>query len=1311
MTETAPNTTDTAPAPNRNNRNNRNRYNRSSGTPRTAPRIPRVSTFKGSTPEMNGHVFECHGEGTEQKQFAKTVEELQHYANKNLKQTNDLSTLFKKLEKPTIPLPRNLDTDEMKNSLLSRIWEKEVDFYVKRKVTLEDNMQALFSIVWGQCSDAMQAKLTGLSTYESIEEECDCAKLLKEIKGITFKFEAQRNPYFALDDAMIKYFTYYQMPGDSNAEHLKTFQSLVEVIEYYGGSVVNEHALLSYELAKKDPTRTVENCTGSEKKEAKAICKTKNLAIAFLKRSDRKRYATLLTELENNYARGTDQLPTTITGAYNLLVNYKPIVQAQVRRQNTANPTQEISFAQNSVLIAGTDGNTYPRTTCFKCQKNGHLATYCPDNIAVVQNAVEVQNAVQLLQDTIEIDQVSDGESIEFTMTQLCAEISLNQANATHINKNWILLDSQSTASVFNNKSFLNNIRPATESNGIRVYGTGGYQDSHLVGDVKNFGTVWYNEHSLANILSMAAVRKKFRITMDTASEAALIVHATNGKLMKFTEYKSGLYYYDPTTTKSTKKSVNSYSFIQTVEENKSHFTRREIEGADKARRLYRLLGRPNWNKFLRALNNNRIRNCPVTAADAKRAMFIYGREVAKIKGITTRQKPDHVPDLVPIPIPPTIKDHHNSITLCADFFFVQGIPFLHTISRKIQFRSVADVTSRAKGTMLTGINAMKRIYETRGFTVTNLHADNEFGCIRNDILPCNLNTTAANEHVGEVERSVRTVKESVRSTCHSIPFKRIPKLMITSMVRLAVTNLNILPAENGISKHLSPHTIITGKPGPDYNMISKVEFGTYVQVHDEPSPTNTNTARTTGAIALNPTGNEQGAYYFMSLNTGERLNRRKWTELPMGNDVIAAVEARALREGQPSLKGGCPLFEWRPDVPIQNNENQDVNNHEPAQLDEEEHDDDDNNDDDIDNDEHNQENTENDDEHEDVSTSDEDNDENIDISFGTENDDDLSYEPEDTSDSDDEIKPNQDESIAVESSDDENTTAAIADIEEIRSDNCIELRSAIKQEVPDIEEIRSDHHIGELRSAIKQEDVTATHDTQGPQLRRSNRERNYEHRNTYEREFQHTNVGTGITEDIDENDATTEPNLTEEEIEGMHNMVTGIVMTQMSAQRGIKKFGQRAVDAVIKEYVQLDDKRVLSPEDATKLTTEQKQKALDAITLLKEKRCGRMKGRVVGNGKKQRGYVSKEDSASPTVAPTSLLVSLVIDAMEARDVATCDIEGAYLHAFMRDYVLLKITGGMVDIMVQVNPEKYEKYVVYENEVKTLSLRILKALY
>jgi hypothetical protein len=48
------------------------------------------------------------------------------------------------------------------------------------------------------------------------------------------------------------------------------------------------------------------------------------------------------------------------------------------------------------------------------------------------------------------------------------------------------------------------------ESNG------GGSQEMTEVATVKNFGDVWFNQNSIANILSLAEVRKKFRVTMDT---------------------------------------------------------------------------------------------------------------------------------------------------------------------------------------------------------------------------------------------------------------------------------------------------------------------------------------------------------------------------------------------------------------------------------------------------------------------------------------------------------------------------------------------------------------------------------------------------------------------------------------------------------------------------------------------------------------------------------------------------------------------------------------------------------------------------
>jgi hypothetical protein len=109
----------------------------------------------------------------------------------------------------------------------------------------------------------------------------------------------------------------------------------------------------------------------------------------------------------------------------------------------------------------------------------------------------------------------------------------------------------------------------------------------------------------------------------------------------------------------------------------------------------------------------------------------------------------------------------------------------------------------------------------------------------------------------------------------------------------------------------------MTGVSSPDYHSM-KIEFGLYVQVFEENNPTNTNKSRTTGAIALNPTGNAQGDHFFMSLSTWKRLSRTQWTVLLMPNTVIMAVENQAEIKKQPLIVGGCQLFEWRPNNPVQ---------------------------------------------------------------------------------------------------------------------------------------------------------------------------------------------------------------------------------------------------------------------------------------------------------------------------------------------------------------------------------------------------------
>jgi hypothetical protein len=156
-----------------------------------------------------------------------------------------------------------------------------------------------------------------------------------------------------------------------------------------------------------------------------------------------------------------------------------------------------------------------------------------------------------------------------------------------------------------------------------------------------------------------------------------------------------------------------------------------------------------------------------------------------------------------------------------------------------------------------------------------------------------------------------------------------------------------------------------------------------------------------------------------------------------------------------------------------------------------------------------------------------------------------------------------------------------------------------------------------------------------------------------------------------------------------------------MTATAGIKKHGQKAVDALVsKEFCQLDDKSVFAAVNAGALSAKQKSAALQAINLIKEKRDGSIKGQSCADGRPQRVLYTKEQLASPTVSTDALMISLMVDANERRDVATADVVGAYLLADMDEFVLLKLTGQSFKIMCTVNDTYYTPFVVIKNGKK-----------
>jgi hypothetical protein len=116
------------------------------------------------------------------------------------------------------------------------------------------------------------------------------------------------------------------------------------------------------------------------------------------------------------------------------------------------------------------------------------------------------------------------------------------------------------------------------------------------------------------------------------------------------------------------------------------------------------------------------------------------------------------------------VKKYHN-LRLFVDIFWVNGSPYFHTISEWIKFCTVAPINNRSKKILLMETQAVTNMYQTRGFTITRVEADREFKCITNDLLPIDINIANADDHVHEMERSIRLVKERTRCRIQGLPF------------------------------------------------------------------------------------------------------------------------------------------------------------------------------------------------------------------------------------------------------------------------------------------------------------------------------------------------------------------------------------------------------------------------------------------------------------------------------------------------------------------------------------------------------------
>ena len=117
--------------------------------------------FTGESSDLNGHVFETFLESKNTTQYEDTIKALQVYAANKLRNGGDIVWLLKnerefEINRPVAPdIPRTTRTADNNNQVEMDIYKENIKVYVSRQNRYQENKEKMYSVIWGQCSDAL----------------------------------------------------------------------------------------------------------------------------------------------------------------------------------------------------------------------------------------------------------------------------------------------------------------------------------------------------------------------------------------------------------------------------------------------------------------------------------------------------------------------------------------------------------------------------------------------------------------------------------------------------------------------------------------------------------------------------------------------------------------------------------------------------------------------------------------------------------------------------------------------------------------------------------------------------------------------------------------------------------------------------------------------------------------------------------------------------------------------------------------------------------------------------------------------------
>jgi len=234
--------------------------------------------FEGRCKELRGFICNC-SDAHQADTFTKTMKEVTECAGRTCKCSADICKAVETLKDTMIVPPAepgNTATDTKK-----QIWERKVDACVKHESICKQNLEMMCSMIVGQCSDAMRAKLESQDEFKWIANESDAMELLKLIKGIAFNFQRQKCPVQSIHETIHHFHLLRQDKQMTCQAHLEPLANGEDVVEHCRGMIGDHPGLIGHFLREAGTDRW--QASTRQIADMTAAAKEAHLAMAFVR--------------------------------------------------------------------------------------------------------------------------------------------------------------------------------------------------------------------------------------------------------------------------------------------------------------------------------------------------------------------------------------------------------------------------------------------------------------------------------------------------------------------------------------------------------------------------------------------------------------------------------------------------------------------------------------------------------------------------------------------------------------------------------------------------------------------------------------------------------------------------------------------------------------------------------------------------------------------------------------------------------------------------------------------------------------------